>query len=893
MKLEPDMIISQRYKILHTIGVGGTSNVYCAMDLKLERKVTFKVLKEEFIDEEFIAKFDKEARAAARITHINIASVYDVGNDGDIYYIVMEYVEGYNLKQIIKNKPQFPNDEILIISMQIANALEVAHNASIVHRDIKPQNILVTEDGEIKVTDFGIARISTSNTITVETMGSAHYFSPEQARGAYVDARTDIYSLGIVMFEMVTGELPFQGDGVVQLAMQHINNDVPNMKALNQNVTTSIEKIILKATAKSADRRYSSAKELREDIKKALSDESGKFVEDQVVDEESPTVVIKPQELEEINSRLYNSQNTNNTNNSINNTNNYNTNNRTNSNNYDDDDYNNSYQKYDVENLDETIKIDEATRNAMLHNRNTKASKGSKTNNYSQENNYNQENQDDFGEVNNKNNNNNNNNKKDNKDKKSLLDKFDNDKKIVLLAVTTSIIIIITVTIIIFYKIFGSSAGNTMPDFTNKTWEEALVLAQAAEVYITPIDEAYSTTIKEGCIMTQSVQYGLKAERGENVEVVLSLGSNKFNIDNFVGFDITDVYSKIQNMNINIKEEYIYDQDTQMGEVIKQLPVGGSNMNIGDTLTLYVSRGEETEDITVPNLIGYTEQSARATLITEGLSIGSVTTSYSNSIEAGKVISQSINFGNEVPPNTRISIVVSIGKQPVTTTRQTTTQTQTTTQSTTQSTTIEYTTQPTTIYFEATQVVTQQPTTNVIYTEPNTQYTTLSLEEFFQTTTKNDYNNNNNYNNNVYEPTTQYTTQYTTEFITQATTQFNTDFMTQETTQFNTDFITQATTQFVPSPTEVVTMPLIEYTTIATTEFIPQITTQYVPETFIEFTTIATTEFIPQTTTQFEIITQATTQEVITQIPTIAPVVVETTTEAPFIPVVPDIQIVP
>ena len=216
MRLEPKTVVSDRYEIIELIGVGGMANVYCAKDLKLDRNVSLKVLKEEFIDEEFIGKFSKEARAAARIADINIANVYDVGNDGNIYYIVMEYIDGYTLKDIIKTKAPFSNEEILGISIQISNALEVAHSNNIVHRDIKPQNILVTKEGGIKVTDFGIARATTSNTITTDTMGSVHYFSPEQAKGSYVDFKSDIYSLGIIMFEMATGRLPFDGGGVVQ-----------------------------------------------------------------------------------------------------------------------------------------------------------------------------------------------------------------------------------------------------------------------------------------------------------------------------------------------------------------------------------------------------------------------------------------------------------------------------------------------------------------------------------------------------------------------------------------------------------------------------------------------------------------------------------------------------
>ena len=300
MKLDLNQIISNRYQIIEQIGIGGMANVYCANDTKLDRKVTFKVLKEEFVDEEFIKRFNKEAMAAAKISHLNIANVFDVGNDGNIHYIVMEYIDGYTLKDIIKIKAPFSNEEVLGISIQIANALSVAHNSGIVHRDIKPENILITKDGNAKVTDFGIARATSSNTITADAMGSVHYFSPEQARGGFTDFKSDIYSLGIVMYEMLTGRLPFDGEGVVQLAMKHINDPLPNIREINPNASESLEKIILKATQKNADNRYNSTEALIDDLKKAIYDESGNFIKEADF-EGSPTVVISPEQIELIN----------------------------------------------------------------------------------------------------------------------------------------------------------------------------------------------------------------------------------------------------------------------------------------------------------------------------------------------------------------------------------------------------------------------------------------------------------------------------------------------------------------------------------------------------------------------------------------------------------------
>ena len=302
MNLETGALISDRYRIINKIGVGGMAVVYRAKDEKLDRDVTFKVLKEEFVnDNEFIKRFSVEARAAARLSHVNIVNVYDVGNDGDIYYIVMEYIDGYTLKEMISKKAPFDNQEALGVAIQIASALEHAHNNNIIHRDIKPQNILVTRDergGKIKVTDFGIARATTSTTTTTDSMGSVHYFSPEQARGGFVDAKSDIYSLGIVMFEMVTGIMPFDGDNPVALAMQHINEPLPDIKRLNPKASDSIVQIILKATEKLSSNRYQTIEAMNNDLKRALTNTSGDFVKrNELAMDNSPTVAISQEDL--------------------------------------------------------------------------------------------------------------------------------------------------------------------------------------------------------------------------------------------------------------------------------------------------------------------------------------------------------------------------------------------------------------------------------------------------------------------------------------------------------------------------------------------------------------------------------------------------------------------
>lgn len=273
MQLKKGTTIANRYVVEGILGTGGMSIVYKAKDIKLDRDVTLKVMREEFAnDDDFINRFNIEARAAAKLTHQNIVNIYDVGKYGDIYYIVMEYIDGVTLKEIIKKKGCFTNEEILGVSIQIADALEVAHRNNIVHRDIKPQNILITVKGDVKVTDFGIARAVNANTVTTgnNTMGSVHYFSPEQARGGYIDQKSDIYSLGITMYEMATGTLPFDDETVVAIALKHISEPLPDISEINGNIIEPVIKIIEKATQKVSTLRYDKMESMNNDLKRAL-----------------------------------------------------------------------------------------------------------------------------------------------------------------------------------------------------------------------------------------------------------------------------------------------------------------------------------------------------------------------------------------------------------------------------------------------------------------------------------------------------------------------------------------------------------------------------------------------------------------------------------------------
>ena len=278
--LNKGTVLTGRYEIIERIGTGGMADVYRAMDSKLNRYVAIKVLKREYReDEQFVTKFRQEARSVAGLSHPNVVGVYDVGNDGDIQFIVLELVEGISLKKYIEKKGHLPYKEALSIAIQVANGMEAAHAHHIVHRDIKPQNIIISKEGKVKVTDFGIAKAASSTTtVSTSAMGSVHYMSPEQARGGYSDERSDIYSFGITLFEMLTGDVPFDGDTTVAVAVHHIQDEIMPPSEKMNGIPSSVDKIVQKCTRKKTDQRYQSAGELIADLKKALQDPEGDFV---------------------------------------------------------------------------------------------------------------------------------------------------------------------------------------------------------------------------------------------------------------------------------------------------------------------------------------------------------------------------------------------------------------------------------------------------------------------------------------------------------------------------------------------------------------------------------------------------------------------------------------
>ena len=300
--LREGAFIVDRYEIVGLVGSGGMSDVYKAKDHKLNRFVAIKVMKQEFSREDnFISKFQVEAQSAAGLAHPNIVSVYDVGEENGLYFIVMELVEGITLKKYIEKKGRLSVKEAISIAIQVSMGIEAAHKNHIIHRDIKPQNIIISKEGKVKVADFGIAKAATSNTISSNVMGSVHYTSPEQAKGGYSDEKSDIYSLGVTIYEMITGRVPFDGDTTVSIAVKHIEEPLPEPSIFVPDIPYSVEQIILKCTKKKRERRYNNMTALISDLKRSLTDPEGDFVvivEDDTV--ASATRIVTEGEIEQI-----------------------------------------------------------------------------------------------------------------------------------------------------------------------------------------------------------------------------------------------------------------------------------------------------------------------------------------------------------------------------------------------------------------------------------------------------------------------------------------------------------------------------------------------------------------------------------------------------------------
>lgn len=607
--------LQERYEILELIGSGGMSDVYKAKCHKLNRYVAIKVLKDEFSsDEGFVSKFKMEAQAAACLSHPNIVSIYDVVDEGKLHYIVMELIEGITLKSYIAQKRRLDVKEAVSISIQVAQGIAAAHSRNIVHRDIKPQNIIISKDGKVKVADFGIARAATSQTITVSAVGSVHYISPEQARGGYSDARSDIYSFGITMYEMVTGRVPFEGDNTVTVALAHLEEPITRPSVYNPQIPVSLENIILKCTEKKPEHRYRSVEEVIADLRRVLIHPDENFVTmSPAQDMGGETVIISKDELNAIKSSYHGDRT--------------------------------SRQEYRQPEQEEEYQSE---------HQNRQGSQNRKRN----------EPHDDvspqfekimttvgvvvaivivavlivvFSKL-------------------GGLIRFGNSDKTPTIQTET----------VATEESLGESQVR-MPDVRNLYIDDAVTELKKSDLdfHFTYED---SETVEKDHIIAQQIEPEQIINKGTMVELYVSNGTDLIDLSamGLIGMDQTAATALLDQNQMRAVIQQEYSDTVEAGKVIRfesQNPDNPLKAKAGQSVTLFISQGSEAEVRTVPNIQNISEDEAIARLTDAQLEIGEVTEEHSDTVEIGYVISQSIAPETMVKAGDAVGYVVSIGPE--------------------------------------------------------------------------------------------------------------------------------------------------------------------------------------------------------------------------------------
>ena len=617
--LRTGTIIAERYEILGKIGTGGMADVYKAKDHKLNRFVAVKVLKPEFReDTTFIRKFRSEAQAAAGLTHPNIVNVFDVGDDEGVYYIVMELIEGITLKEYIAKKGKLSIKEATSIAIQVSMGLEAAHNHGIVHRDVKPQNIIISTDGKVKVTDFGIARAASSNTISSNVMGSVHYSSPEQVRGGYSDEKSDIYSLGITLYEMVTGRVPFDGDTTVAIAIKHLQEEMVPPSVYTEELPYSLEQIIFKCTQKSVGRRYDKMEDVIADLKHSLIDPQGDFVKLNDVDNEAKTVVISDEELGEIKQTPKN---------------------RTS---------NRHPEVAQLEDELDEVDYDDGGDDDDDYRRRQRAERR----------------------------------KRENKRRRTTSRAVTIAAFLVGAVALIGVIVFVVRTAGLLGKANEDktqqeqqqTAANEddgmveVPNLVGKTEKEAEELVKASNLGTQMMGEEASDQEK-GRIARQDIPAGTKVEAYTTLKYYLSKGREQLVVPNLDGETGYTAQQTLEDMGVtvNVQKEYSEDDGSGMpevspGYVISSSPASGESVSSGDTVTLTVSRGMDLGDsVEVPSVTGMTVGDAVTTL-GKWLDI-QMTYEQSSEVAEGEVISQSPESYAYADPDQPITLTIS-GTEP-------------------------------------------------------------------------------------------------------------------------------------------------------------------------------------------------------------------------------------
>ncbi len=615
--LKEGMFLGDRYEILEKIGSGGMADVYKARDHKLNRLVAIKVLKAEFCnDKNFVSKFKAEAQAAAGLSHPNIVNIYDVGDEEETHYIVMELVEGITLKQYIEKKKKLDIRESIGITIQVAQGIGAAHEQHIIHRDIKPQNVIISRDGKVKVTDFGIAKIASSQTINSDAVGSVYYFSPEQARGGYCDERSDIYSLGITLYEMLTGTVPFDGESTVAVALAHLQTDIVPPRELEPMIPISLEKIILKATQKKPERRYASAAELIADLRKALLMPEEDFVKVIPTNNTSPTLLISEDEI----SKIKQSKNI-----VI----------------ADDDEEVTSLSNQTVKPVEYEIEEEEDDDPssdeestvfdkvifgfgivicvAILCLAGFFLARALKSISSSD-------------------------------DTASTESSSETEEE-------SSTI---------------SSRQTYMPYVVGLSYDDAVALLKENSLGVTAEYES-SEDVEEGYVISQEYEEDEIVDKNISVTLVVSTGSSMVQLpddDEMIGQNATNVRRTLTQLGFEVKTETEYSDEYEEGTVIKVSPAGGTKLEKGDTVTVYESLGEEIEYILVPDLRGKTVEEAEEYLETAEivLIIDEITYEYGDGTiyEKDQIMAQDIEVNTSVEKGSKINVTVCLGNEYVT-----------------------------------------------------------------------------------------------------------------------------------------------------------------------------------------------------------------------------------
>ena len=632
--LEIGSFLSDRYEILSKVGAGGMSDVYKAKDHILSRFVAIKVLKHEFSeDSSFVTKFRAEAQSLALLVFPNIVNIYDVGSENGLYYIVMEYVEGITLKTYIEKKGQLSFKESASIAIQVARGIEAAHNKNIIHRDIKPQNIIISTDGKVKVTDFGIAKATSSNTISSDVMGSVHYASPEQARNGFVDGRSDIYSLGIVMFEMVTGRVPFDGDTTVAVALQHLQEEIARPSIYAPDLPISFEKIILKCTQKTPDRRYQTIEELLTDIRRSLAHPDEDFVTIAPLVDGGKTKVISPEELDKIKEGRGVAEDLND----------------------DDTDADNGDEYADDE--DDDDEYDES----LLDDDDDEED----------------EDDDDDGKLLN-----------------PKMDKAITIMGIVTAVIIVIVIIYLALSVAGVFKFGGKKNSESqqtesqtqtesesesetqtetegqMIDIRGMSVEDAQKAVDRLKLDLTVFAfETKQSDQKDGTILEQDVKAGDTVKRGSQINVVIAgkgdSTSEMVKIPSVIGKTKSSAKSTLESAGFSVTFEYGDYNDSVAADVVTaQSPSAKKQAAKGSTVTVTLSPGQKP--ITVPNVVGASQSQAESALAGAGLKYTYADSQYSDTVAVGNVISQT-KSGETVAAGTTITLTLSKGKQEIST----------------------------------------------------------------------------------------------------------------------------------------------------------------------------------------------------------------------------------